>query len=58
MRCLCPPGVFQHLVRWAVENIFLAKDVENIMLAKPLLSQILGPVRTLKDTPPRLDTQL
>jgi chromatin remodeling complex protein RSC6 len=34
------------------------KNVEYFMLAKPLLSQILGPVRTLKDKPPRLDTQL
>ena len=43
---------------WAVENIIIAKDVENIKFARPLLSQILGPVRTLKDKPPRLDTQL
>ena len=36
----------------------LAEDVEYFLLAKPLLSQISGPVRTLKDKPPRLDTQL
>ena len=43
---------------WAVENIIIAKDVENIMLDKPLLSLPMGLVRTLRDKLPRLDTQL
>ena len=41
-----------------MENIIIAKDVENIMHDKPLLSLPMGPVRTLRDKPPRLDTQL
>ena len=41
-----------------MENIIIAKDVENIMHDKPLLSLPMRPVRTLRDKPPRLDTQL
>lgn len=52
-RCFSTP-----LCGGSVENIIIAKDVGNIMLDKPLLSLPMGPVRTLRDKPPRLDTQL